>query len=194
MHVECTGESSLHDVSYFCQICLDTEMWSSLHCTCIQLTQKDGVSSGIVWLFTQMFWHRYVNCLHLDTHWIYIPVHVNCNIKVLSLNVHSVTKFIIDTKEMVAWMKGHESAIGSISVHGSGRYALTTSYDTAQLWDLDTFQRKRKLNIKEDVGIVQVLINDVHCCHYLLLYNVISINFTHQGIEIMYLYTIPWQK
>lgn len=57
---------------------------------------------------------------------------------------------------MVAWMKGHESAIGSVSVHASGRYALTTSYDTAQLWDLDTFQRKRKLNIKEDVGIVQV--------------------------------------
>jgi hypothetical protein len=37
------------------------------------------------------------------------------------------------------------------------KYALTTSTDAAQLWDLDTFQRKRKLNIKEDVGIVQVL-------------------------------------
>ena len=58
---------------------------------------------------------------------------------------------------MVAWMKGHESVIGNISVHASGRYALTTSTDAAQLWDLDTFQRKRKLNIKEDVGIVQVL-------------------------------------
>lgn len=55
-------------------------------------------------------------------------------------------------------MKGHESAIGSISVYASGRYALTTSFDTAQLWDLDTFQRKRKLNIKEDVGIVQVIL------------------------------------
>jgi len=53
-------------------------------------------------------------------------------------------------------MKGHETAIHSISVHTSGRYALTTSSDTAQLWDLDTFQRKRKLTIKEDVGIVQV--------------------------------------
>ena len=57
---------------------------------------------------------------------------------------------------MVAWMKGHESAIHSLSVHASGRYALTTSADTAQLWDLDTFQRKRKLSIKEDVGILQV--------------------------------------
>ena len=58
---------------------------------------------------------------------------------------------------MVAWMKGHESAIHSLSVHASGRYALTTSADTAQLWDLDTFQRKRKLSIKEDVGILQVM-------------------------------------
>lgn len=66
--------------------------------------------------------------------------------------------YISDTKEMVAWMKGHESVIGNISVHASGRYALTTSTDAAQLWDLDTFQRKRKLNIKEDVGIVQVFL------------------------------------
>lgn len=74
----------------------------------------------------------------------------------VGLSDYSLKCFDTDTKEMVAWMKGHESAIGSISVHASGRYALTTSFDTAQLWDLDTFQRKRKLNIKEDVGIVQV--------------------------------------
>ncbi len=61
-----------------------------------------------------------------------------------------------ETKEVVAIMKGHESAIHSISTHASGRYALTSSADTAQLWDLDTFQRKRKLNIKENVGIVKV--------------------------------------
>jgi WD40 repeat protein len=53
-------------------------------------------------------------------------------------------------------MKGHDSAIHIISVHASGRYALTASSETAQLWDLDTFQRKRKLNIKENVGIVKV--------------------------------------
>ena len=66
---------------------------------------------------------------------------------------------IPDTKELVAWMKGHESAIHSISMHASGRYALTTSADTALLWDLDTFQRKRKLNIKEEVGLLKVHIN-----------------------------------
>lgn len=74
----------------------------------------------------------------------------------IGLSDYSLKCFDTDTKEMVAWMKGHEAAIHSISVHASGRYALTTSADTAQLWDLDTFQRKRKLTIKEDVGIVQV--------------------------------------
>ena len=61
-----------------------------------------------------------------------------------------------DKKELVAWMKGHESAIHSISVHSSGRYAVTTSAETTHLWDLDTFQKKHKLNIKEDVGLLQV--------------------------------------
>ena len=63
---------------------------------------------------------------------------------------------VLDNKELVAWMKGHGSAIHSISLHASGRYALTTSSDTALLWDLDTFTRKRKLNVKEDVGISKV--------------------------------------
>ena len=53
-------------------------------------------------------------------------------------------------------MKGHITAIHTVSIHASGRYALSSSSDTAQLWDLDTFQRKRKLNIKENVGIVKV--------------------------------------
>ncbi|XP_020944631.1 TBC1 domain family member 31 isoform X13 [Sus scrofa] len=60
------------------------------------------------------------------------------------------------TKELVSWMRGHESSVFSISVHASGRYAITSSSDTAQLWDLDTFQRKRKLNILQSVGIQKV--------------------------------------
>ncbi|XP_056300983.1 TBC1 domain family member 31 [Pseudoliparis swirei] len=61
-----------------------------------------------------------------------------------------------DTKQLVSWMRGHEGAVSSISVQSSGRYAITTSLDTAQLWDLDTFQRKRKLNIRQSVGIQRV--------------------------------------
>uniref|UniRef100_A0A2I3GU11 TBC1 domain family member 31 n=1 Tax=Nomascus leucogenys TaxID=61853 RepID=A0A2I3GU11_NOMLE len=65
-------------------------------------------------------------------------------------------RFISFTKELVSWMRGHESSVFSISVHASGKYAITTSSDTAQLWDLDTFQRKRKLNILQSVGIQKV--------------------------------------
>ncbi|XP_069477672.1 TBC1 domain family member 31 isoform X2 [Ambystoma mexicanum] len=74
----------------------------------------------------------------------------------VALADYSVKCFDTDTKEMVSWMRGHDSAISSISVHGSGRYAVTTSSDTAQLWDLDTFERKRKLNVRQSVGIQKV--------------------------------------
>jgi len=62
--------------------------------------------------------------------------------------------------ELVAMMRGHSSTIHAISLHTSGRYAMTTSSDMAQLWDLESFQRKRKLTVKEDVPIVKVHL----CC------------------------------
>ncbi|XP_022110493.1 TBC1 domain family member 31-like isoform X2 [Acanthaster planci] len=68
----------------------------------------------------------------------------------------SLKCFDTDSKELVAWMKGHGTPIHSISVHASGRYALTTSSDTSLLWDLDTFTRKRKLNVRDAVGISKV--------------------------------------
>ncbi|XP_054982919.1 TBC1 domain family member 31 isoform X2 [Sorex araneus] len=74
----------------------------------------------------------------------------------VALADYSVKCFDTVTKELVSWMRGHESSVFSISVHASGRYAITTSSDTAQLWDLDTFQRKRKLNILQSVGIQKV--------------------------------------
>ncbi|XP_076411868.1 TBC1 domain family member 31 isoform X3 [Peromyscus maniculatus bairdii] len=74
----------------------------------------------------------------------------------VALADYSIKCFDTVTKELVSWMRGHESSVCSISVHASGRYAITTSSDTAQLWDLDTFQRKRKLNIRQSVGIQKV--------------------------------------
>ncbi|XP_051920616.1 TBC1 domain family member 31 [Hippocampus zosterae] len=86
----------------------------------------------------------------------------------LALSLHRSTEFLValvdytikcfdqDTKQMISWMRGHEGTVSSISIHSSGRYALTTSSDTAQLWDLDTFQRKRKLNVHQSVGIRKV--------------------------------------
>ncbi|KAM9724011.1 TBC1 domain family member 31 [Menidia menidia] len=74
----------------------------------------------------------------------------------VALADYTIKCFDKDTKQLVSWMRGHEGAVSSISVHSSGRYAITTSSDTAQLWDLDTFQRKRKLNIRQTVGIQRV--------------------------------------
>lgn len=74
----------------------------------------------------------------------------------VALADYTVKCFDKDTKQLVSWMRGHDGAVSSISVHSSGRYAITTSSDTAQLWDLDTFQRKRKLNVRQSVGIQRV--------------------------------------
>ncbi|KFQ22067.1 TBC1 domain family member 31, partial [Merops nubicus] len=74
----------------------------------------------------------------------------------VALADYSIKCFDTETKELVSWMRGHDSSVSSISVHASGRYAITTSTDTAQLWDLDTFQRKRKLNVRQSVGIQKV--------------------------------------
>ncbi|ETE64875.1 WD repeat-containing protein 67, partial [Ophiophagus hannah] len=74
----------------------------------------------------------------------------------VALADYSIKCFDTATKELVSWMRGHDSSVSSISVHGSGRYAITCSTDTAQLWDLDTFQRKRKLNVRHSVGIQKI--------------------------------------
>ncbi|KAJ8291047.1 hypothetical protein GJAV_G00020790 [Gymnothorax javanicus] len=74
----------------------------------------------------------------------------------VALADYSIKCFDKDTKQLVSWMRGHEGAVSSVSVDSSGRYAITTSADAAQLWDLDTFQRKRKLNVRQSVGIQKV--------------------------------------
>ncbi|MCJ8728306.1 hypothetical protein PDJAM_G00002930 [Pangasius djambal] len=74
----------------------------------------------------------------------------------VALSDYSIKCYDKETKQLVSWMRGHEGAVSSLSVHGSGRYAISTSSDTAQLWDLDTFQRKRKLNVRHSVGIQKV--------------------------------------
>ena len=74
------------------------------------------------------------------------------------------SNFIAATKELVSVMKGHTSAVHSLSVHGSGRYTLTSSFDTTILWDLNTFTKKRTLNGAQDVGIQKV--------HYIFIKNV----------------------
>ncbi|XP_072536472.1 TBC1 domain family member 31 [Salminus brasiliensis] len=92
----------------------------------------------------------------------------------VALPDYSIKCFDKDTKQLVSWMRGHEGAVSSLSVHSSGRYAISTSSDTAQLWDLDTFQRKRKLNVRQSVGIQKVF--------FLPLSNTILSCFTDDSI------------
>lgn len=61
-----------------------------------------------------------------------------------------------ERKELVSSMKDQESSIHSISIHASGRHALTTANEVAQIWDLDTFTKKKTLNGAQTVGIQQV--------------------------------------
>lgn len=55
--------------------------------------------------------------------------------------------YSVDSPDGVAVMRGHDSSIVAISVHSSGRYAISTSADAAVLWNLDTFERKRSLDL-----------------------------------------------
>ncbi|GAB1597767.1 TBC1 domain family member 31 [Argonauta hians] len=69
---------------------------------------------------------------------------------------YSLQCFDIETKELVAEMKGHQTAIHSISVHASGKFAITVSVDDAHLWELDKFHQLKKLSINEDISITEV--------------------------------------
>nr|XP_032826897.1 TBC1 domain family member 31 isoform X1 [Petromyzon marinus] len=74
----------------------------------------------------------------------------------VALSDYSIKCFDAETSELVSWMRGHNSAVSCISVHASGRLALTTSGDTAQLWDLDTFQRRRRLSLRNNDAVQKV--------------------------------------
>lgn len=84
-------------------------------------------------------------------------------VSLVSLNwlMPIVSLVVAESKELVSTMHGHSSSVHQISVHGSGRYAISTSQDTSILWDLDTFTRKRTLNGAQTVGVQQVRVFSV---------------------------------
>jgi WD40 repeat protein len=65
---------------------------------------------------------------------------------------------VLDKKEFVAWLKGHTTPVKEISVDSNGDFCITTSAEIAFLWELKTFERKRKLTItnKNDVCLFRV--------------------------------------
>ena len=72
---------------------------------------------------------------------------------------------ILDKKEFVAWLKGHTTPVKEISVDSNGDFCITTSAEIAFLWELKTFERKRKLTItnKNDVCLFRVRIDFIIC-------------------------------
>ncbi|XP_067934777.1 TBC1 domain family member 31-like isoform X2 [Watersipora subatra] len=67
---------------------------------------------------------------------------------------YSLRCYNVDTESQLACLRGHDSAIVSLSIHPSKRYALSTSSDNATLWNLDTFDRKRKLTITKGIALL----------------------------------------
>ena len=72
----------------------------------------------------------------------------------VGLSDYSLRCYNTETQEQLACLRGHDSSIVNISVHSSKRYALTTSSETASLWNLDTYERKRKLSITKDIDLI----------------------------------------
>lgn len=99
----------------------------------------------------------------------------SCQVLFVDEACSSALIFLADTKQTVSWMRGHEGAVSFISVHSSGHSAISTSLDTAQLWDLDTFQRKRKLSVQQSVGIQRVNMKYIyqHTHTYIYIYQVV---------------------
>ena len=74
--------------------------------------------------------------------------------------------------DLVGWMKGHEKAIISLSVHPTNAdVCISFSIDLAQLWCLKTFQCKQKLSInaKKNVEIVRVCLQLAEYLRLLIL-------------------------
>ena len=74
----------------------------------------------------------------------------------IALADYSVRCVDVESHEVLSVMRGHDSCARHVSVHGSGRYALTSATDCAILWDLNTFRKKRTLNGARDVGVQKV--------------------------------------
>ena len=74
----------------------------------------------------------------------------------VALANYDLCLYNVKEKKLIGVMKGHSSAIKSLSIHGSGRYALTASTDTTILWDIHLLEKKRTLKGAQQVGVQQV--------------------------------------
>jgi len=64
---------------------------------------------------------------------------------------------------LISVLGGHEKSVKQISLNGDGTRAITVSPDIAQIWNLSTFERTRKLDVKSKVELFSVeYLSDEH--------------------------------
>lgn len=105
----------------------------------------------------------------------------------VGLSDYSLRCYDLETGTQIACLRGHASSITNISLHSSKRYALSTSYDTAFLWNLDTFERKRKLSISKNIDLLEASFipntNSIMTCfkdNSILIWNAETMELLHE--------------
>jgi WD40 repeat protein len=114
---------------------------------------------GTIYMF-DLNYNRYMRLNRLGITCTALAYNLKCKTEYLVASVDGTIKcFNTETKNLVGWMKGHEKAIISLSVHPTtADMVISFSADLAQLWDLKTFECKQKLCIdaKKNVEIVKI--------------------------------------
>ncbi|XP_029637694.1 TBC1 domain family member 31-like [Octopus sinensis] len=112
--------------------------------------------------------HGNIFAFNLNTNWFTLVKKAKIPPTALAYTLKKKSEFLVamanyslhcydtETKELVAEMKGHQTAINNISVHASGKFAITVSVDDALLWNLEKFQQLKKLSINENICITEV--------------------------------------
>ena len=58
--------------------------------------------------------------------------------------------------ELISIMGGHDKTVKQMIINSKGNEAITISPDIAQVWNLGTFERIRKLNVSNNVELQSV--------------------------------------
>jgi WD40 repeat protein len=113
---------------------------------------------GSIYMF-DLNYNRFMRLNRLGITCTALAFNLKCKTEYLVACIDGTIKcFNAETRDLVGWMKGHEKAIISLSVHPTNDVVISFSTDLAQLWCLKTFQCKQKLSInaKKNVEIVKV--------------------------------------
>ena len=115
-------------------------------------------SQGSIYMF-DLSYNRFIRIIRLGSTCTALAFNLKCKTEFLVASVDGTLKcFNTETKDLVGWMKANDKSILGLSVHSSGEIFISYSSDSAQLWDLKTFDCKQKLNInsKESFEIVKI--------------------------------------